>query len=77
MLLYRLGSVRVWRDGFDLVELRNQIGESVVVILVGVDREQAMKTRTEDVQITLGEQTYRDNTLFRQHSSPGVDRGNG
>lgn len=77
MLLYRLGSVRVWRDGFDLVELRDEVGKSVVIILVCIDRKQAMKTSTEDVEIALGKQTHCDNTVFRQHSSPGVDMGNG
>ncbi|MEG3169901.1 hypothetical protein U1737_17050 [Sphingomonas sp. LB3N6] len=77
VLLYRLGGVRVGRDGFDFVELRDEISESVVVIIVGVDGEQSMETRTEDIEIALGQQAHCDNTVFRQHSSPGVDKGNG
>ncbi len=36
-----------------------------------------MKACPKDIQIPLGQEAYGDNTLFRQHSSPGVDTGNG
>lgn len=60
-----------------LVEPRDKIGKSVVIIVVCINREQPMKARTEDFKIALGEQAHRDNTVFRQHSSPGMDKGNG
>jgi hypothetical protein len=66
-----------WRNSFDLVELGNQIVKPVIVILVCVNGEQSVETCTQDIKMALGQQAYRDNTLFRQHSSPGVNKGNG
>jgi hypothetical protein len=54
VLLYRLRCIRVWRDGFDLVELGNQIGKSVIVILVCVNREQPVEACTQYIKIALG-----------------------
>lgn len=77
MQLHHAGCLRIRSYGFYLVEPSDKIGKSVIIIFVCVNREQPVKARTEDFEITLGEQAHRDNTVFRQHSSPGMDKGNG
>ena len=61
----------------DVVELRQQIGKVVTLVIVGRDSEQAVKAGAEDVKISLGQQAYRYNSIFGQRRSPGVGRGNG
>lgn len=77
MQFYAAGRIGIYRNRIDLVELGDKLGEAAIVILVSFKRKQAMESRAKDVQITLSKKAYCDNTLFRHHSSPGIDEGNG
>lgn len=55
MPLHRVRGVGVRANRFDFIELSDQVGKSIILIVVCVYRKETMKPGAEDFQIALGQ----------------------
>ena len=71
MTLHRRRSGGIGRNRVNPIELCDEVSKPVIAVFLLFDREQPVKAGAQNIKITLGQQAHRNDTVLRQHTSPG------